>query len=65
VNANSVRDELIRVRRTGEGLLEPLSGQHSHQIATAALADGLAWIPAGAGTLPVGTSVDYLSLGAS
>jgi molybdopterin molybdotransferase len=65
VNANSVRDELIRVRRTGEGLLEPLSGQQSHQIATAALADGLAWIPAGAGTLPVGTSVDYLSLGAS
>lgn len=65
VKANSVRDELIRVRHTGDGLLEPLSGQQSHQIATAALADGLAWIPSGSETLPAGASVDYLSLGAS
>jgi molybdopterin molybdotransferase len=65
VKANPVRDELIRVRRTADGLLEPLSGQQSHQMVTAALADGLAWIPAGPGTLPAGASVDYLSLGAS
>jgi molybdopterin molybdotransferase len=65
VKANSLRDELIRVRHTSDGRLEPLRGQESHQMVTAALADGLAWIPAGPETLPAGTSVNYLSLGAS
>jgi molybdopterin molybdotransferase len=65
VKANRIRDELIRVRMTGDGLLMPFRGQESHQMVTAALADGLAWIPAGAGTLPAGTKVGYLSFGAS
>ena len=65
VDQNPERDELIRVRHTGSGQVEPLSGQQSHQLAITALAEGLARIPAGTGTLARGQQVDYLPLGAS
>jgi molybdopterin molybdotransferase len=65
VDQNPERDELIRVRHTGNGQLEPLSGQQSHQLAITALAEGLARIPAGTGTLARGQQVDYLPLGVS
>jgi molybdopterin molybdotransferase len=62
VARNSVRDEMIRVRRTAGGRLEPLSGQQSHQITIMAQADGLARIPAGTGELAGGSEVSYLPL---
>ena len=65
VDQNPERDELIRVRHTGNGQVEPLSGQQSHQLAITALAAGLARIPAGTGTLARGQQVDYLPLGDS
>ena len=65
VQRNPDRDEMIRVRRTADATVEPLPGQQSHQLALSALSDGLARIPAGTGTLPAGTSVGYLPLGAS
>ena len=65
VDQNPERDELIRVRDAGDGQVEPLSGQSSHQLAITALAEGLARIPAGTGTLARGRQVDYLPLGIS
>jgi molybdopterin molybdotransferase len=65
VPRNAARDEMIRVRRAGDGRLEPLRGQQSHQLALAAVSEGLARIPAGSGSLPAGAEVGYLSLGAS
>jgi len=65
VARNAQRDHLIRVRLSESGrsvLLEPLLGQESHQIAITAQADGLAWIPAGAGEVSPGTEVAYLPL---
>ncbi len=65
VDRNPERDEFIRVRQMTGGRVEPLSGQHSHQLAITALAEGLAHIPAGTGSLARGEQVDYLPLGAS
>ena len=65
VRRNAERDELIRVQRGADGSLTPTGGQQSHQLAAAALADGLAMIRAGEGTLPAGAVVDYLPLGPS
>jgi molybdopterin molybdotransferase len=65
VEQNPERDEMIRVRRDGDGSVEPLRGQQSHQLALSALSDGLARIPAGNGTLAAGTTVGYLPLGVS
>jgi len=65
VARNARRDHLIRVRLSESGrsvALAPLPGQESHQIAITAQADGLAWIPSGAGELPAGTEVAYLPL---
>ena len=59
------RDEMIRVRHTADGRVEPLQGQQSHQLVLTAAADGLARIPAGSGGLHAGAEIDYLSLGAS
>lgn len=56
------RDELIRVKLTADGSLEPLAHQQSYQIAAAAGADGLARIPLGEGTLPAGAQVELLLL---
>ena len=65
VDRNPERDEFIRVRQMPGGHVEPLSGQQSHQLAITALAEGLARIPAGTGSLARGERVDYLPLGAS
>jgi molybdopterin molybdotransferase len=62
VRRNSLRDEMIRVRRMVDGQLKPLSGQESHQITTMAQADGLARIPSGSGELAAGSEVSYLPL---
>ncbi len=63
VERNPERDELIRVRNTKDGRIEPLRGQDSHQLGIAALAEGLARIPKGSGTLAAGDEVAYLPLG--
>jgi len=63
VERNPERDEMIRVRHTSDGRIEPLRGQHSHQLAITAQAEGLARIPAGTGTLAAGDEVAYLPLG--
>ena len=63
VERNPERDEMIRVRHTSDGRIEPLHGQHSHQLAITAQAEGLARIPAGTGTLAAGDEVAYLPLG--
>jgi molybdopterin molybdotransferase len=65
VERNPERDQMIRVRRGADGRIEPLRGQQSHQLALSALSDGLARIPAGAGTLAPGATVSYLPLGVS
>ncbi len=65
VQRSARRDHLIRVHVDASGgavALSPLHGQESHQIAITAQADGLAWIPAGAGEVPVGGEVSYLAL---
>jgi len=61
------RDELVRARSAagdGEVLLEPVDGQESHMIASAATADVLVFVPQGDGELAGGAAVRYLRLGA-
>jgi molybdopterin molybdotransferase len=61
----AARDALLRARTRVEGdtlLLELLSGQQSHMIARAAMADALVLVPQGVGELPAGSAVSYLSL---
>jgi molybdopterin molybdotransferase len=62
VQRNPERDDLIRVRITEDGSVEPLRGQQSHQITTAAAADGLARIPMGTGEITAGSEVAFLAL---
>ncbi len=60
------RDELVRARSEagdGEVVLEPLDGQESHMIASAATANVLVFVPRGDGELAAGTAVRYLRLG--
>jgi molybdopterin molybdotransferase len=62
---NASRDELVRARlRIGDdGLLaEPLSGQESHMIVRAAVADALVHVERGEGTLEAGAIVPVLRL---
>jgi molybdopterin molybdotransferase len=61
IRRNGVRDELVRARRTEEGL-EPLGGQESHMIVRAAAADALVHVPRGDGELAIGESVRFLPL---
>jgi molybdopterin molybdotransferase len=61
VRRNPVRDELVRARRTGDGL-EPLGGQESHMIVRAAAADALVHVPRGEGELAAGEFVRFLPL---
>jgi molybdopterin molybdotransferase len=61
IRRNRERDELVRARRTTEGL-EPLSGQESHMIVRSAAADGLVLVPRGEGDLRAGESVRWLQL---
>jgi molybdopterin molybdotransferase len=59
------RDSLLRARtRVDDGavVLDPLTGQESHMIARAAMADALVLVPRGEGELAAGTTVSYLSL---
>ena len=59
------RDSLLRARtRVDDGavMLDPLTGQESHMIARAAMADALVLVPGGEGELAAGTAVSYLSL---
>jgi molybdopterin molybdotransferase len=65
VRRNAARDELLRARaRPADGAveLEPLSGQESHMIARAAVANALVLVPRGDGELAAGESVRYLPL---
>src|SRR5690349_8830666 len=63
---SSARDQLARARRRGgeDGAteLEPLRGQESHMIASAAGADALVLLPRGEGELEAGSPVRYLRL---
>jgi molybdopterin molybdotransferase len=61
VRRNDARDELVRARRTADGLV-PLSGQDSHMIVRAAEADALVLVRRGAGELAAGASVEFLAL---
>jgi molybdopterin molybdotransferase len=61
VRRNPVRDELVRARRTGDGL-EPLGGQESHMIVRAAAADALVHVPRGEGELAAGEFVRFIPL---
>jgi molybdopterin molybdotransferase len=60
------RDQLLRARTRpasdGALELEPLAGQESHMIATAAGADALVLVPRGDGELAPGSPVRYLRL---
>ena len=60
------RDQLARARRRdgedGATELEPLRGQESHMIASAAGADALVLLPRGDGELEAGSPVRYLRL---
>jgi molybdopterin molybdotransferase len=58
---NRERDELLRARRTPDGL-EPLGGQESHMIVRSAAADALVLVPRGDGELDAGASVRWLPL---
>jgi molybdopterin molybdotransferase len=62
------RDELVRAR-TGVGedgvVLDPVVGQESHMIASAATANALVFVPQGDGELAAGEAVRYLRLGSS
>ncbi|HUJ92255.1 MAG TPA: gephyrin-like molybdotransferase Glp [Gaiellaceae bacterium] len=65
---NDARDELVRARSRLDHdgvVLEPLSGQESHMIATAAGADALVHVPRGKGELPAGAAVRWLPLDAA
>ena len=67
VRRGSGRDELLRARTRVVGdavVLDPLDGQESHMIASAATADALILIPQGDGELAEGAAVRYLRLGA-
>ena len=61
VRRNEARDELVRARRTADGLV-PLSGQDSHMIVRAAEADALVLVRRGAGELAAGATVEFLPL---
>jgi molybdopterin molybdotransferase len=59
------RDSLLRARTRVDGedvVVEPLTGQESHMIAQAAMADALVLVPQGEGELEAGSSVSYLAL---
>lgn len=65
VRQNAERDEFVRARTSVRGedvVLEPLSGQESHMIVSAAQADALFHVPRGDGELPAGYEGHYLPL---
>jgi molybdopterin molybdotransferase len=65
VKRNPHRDEYVRAttRREGNVLtVEPLPGRESHMIASAARADALVAVEAGAGELPAGEEIHYIAI---
>jgi molybdopterin molybdotransferase len=63
---NAARDDFVRARshQDRDGfVLEPLSGQESHMIVHAAVADALVHVPRGDGELAAGSTVAWLRLG--
>jgi molybdopterin molybdotransferase len=65
VSQNGERDEFVRAQtdRTGaEILLQPLRGQESHMIVSAAQADALVLVPRGRGELAAGSEVRFIAL---
>lgn len=65
LRSNPARDEFVRATRREDGAgvrLEPISGQESHMIARAALADALVHVPRGTSDVAAGSLVRYLSL---
>jgi molybdopterin molybdotransferase len=65
VRRNAERDELVRARSAAAGdsvSLEPVGGQESHMIVSAAQADALVFVPRGAGELAAGDEVRFLPL---
>lgn len=62
---NPQRDEFLRAvrrERDGDVLLEAISGQESHMIARAAVADALVHVPRGESELPAGSLARFLAL---
>jgi molybdopterin molybdotransferase len=62
---NGRRDEFVRAARVEDGddvLLRPVSGQESHMIVRAAVADALVHVPRGEGEIPAGSLVRFLAL---
>jgi len=65
VRRNAERDELVRARTAASGetiALDPVAGQESHMIVSAAQADALVFVPRGSGELPAGHEVAFLPL---
>lgn len=62
VRRSAQRDELVRARLGAGGVLEPLTGQGSHMIARAALADALVLVPLGDGMIDAGAQVSWLQI---
>ena len=65
LNRNPQRDEYVRAttRREGDSVVaDPLSGRESHMIARAGRADALVAVEAGAGELPAGEEIRYITL---
>jgi molybdopterin molybdotransferase len=62
---NVHRDEFVRAVRVDDGdgvLLRAISGQESHMIVRAAVADSLVYVPRGEGEIPAGSLVRFLPL---
>ncbi|HSX21581.1 MAG TPA: gephyrin-like molybdotransferase Glp [Gaiellaceae bacterium] len=62
---NASRDDLVRARvrvAREHVVLEPLAGQESHMIVSAAAADALVHVPRGDGEIAAGAAVQYLRL---
>jgi molybdopterin molybdotransferase len=65
VRRNVMRDEFLRARTRASDdgvVLDPVTGQESHMIVSAAGADALVLAPRGEGELPAGARVRYLPL---
>jgi molybdopterin molybdotransferase len=65
VRRNPERDEFVRAAvadENGSVLVSPVSGQESHMIVRAGRAGALAWVEAGEGELPAGSSIRFLEL---
>lgn len=62
---NPQRDEFVRAVRVDDGddvVLRPISGQESHMIARAAVADSLVHVPRGDGEISAGRLARFLAL---